>query len=118
MSSKRIVRLGLVRTAPVSLFRSGSITIVLAVVLWTAAGCGSSRHLVGKWQMSGAPVIWEFFSNGAVQIGDSKGKYRLDRDHLKIEQGFATSVYQMEFVGDHMILRGSGNSKLEFTKVK
>lgn len=87
-------------------------------MLWTAASCGSSRNLVGKWQMSGTSVVWEFFSNGAVQIGDSKGRYRLDGDRVKIEQGFATSVYQMEFAGDNLILRGSGNSRLEFTKVK
>jgi hypothetical protein len=94
--------------------------IALTVVLWVLAACGNSHDIVGKWRMSAdsSNVVWEFFDNGSVQIGDSKGRYRLDRDRLKIEQGFATSVYQMEFSGDRLILRDTHNSKLEFTRIK
>ena len=94
--------------------------IALTVALCVLAACGSSHDIVGKWRMSGDSnnVVWEFFDNGSAQIGDSKGRYRLDRDRLKIEQGFATSVYQMEFSGERLILRDTHNSKLEFTKVK
>jgi hypothetical protein len=103
-----------------SLHKSASVTIALTVVLYTLGGCGSSRDIVGKWRMSGDSnaIVWEFFDNGSVQIGESKGRYRLDRDRLKIEQGFATSLYQMEFSDDRLILRDTNNSKLEFTRVK
>ena len=94
--------------------------VALALALCVLACCGSSNNIIGKWRMSGDSnnVVWEFFDNGAAQIGDSKGRYLLDRDRLKIEQGFATSVYQMEFSRDRLILRDTHNSKLEFTKVK
>ena len=103
-----------------SLQKSAAVTIALTVALCALNGCGDSHGIVGKWRMSGDSnaVVWEFFDNGAAQIGDSKGRYRLDRDRLKIEQGFATSVYQMEFSGDRLILRDTHNSKLEFTKEK
>lgn len=102
------------------LYKSVSVTIALAVVLCALAGCGSSRNIVGKWRMAGDSdaIVWEFFDNGSVQIGESKSRYRLDRDRLKIEQGFATSIYQIEFSGDRLILKDTRNSKLEFTKIK
>ena len=113
---------GLRRVMPFnfSLRKSRSLTIALAITLCALAGCGSSHDIVGKWRMSGdsSAIVWEFFNNGSVQLGDSKGRYRLDRDRLKIEQGFATSVYQMEFSGERLILRDTHNSKLEFVKVK
>jgi hypothetical protein len=103
-----------------SLYKSVSAAIALLVVLYTLAGCGNSRDIVGKWRMAGDSnaIVWEFSNNGSVQIGESKGRYRLDRDRLKIEQGFATSIYQMEFSGEHLILRDTNNSKLEFTRIK
>jgi hypothetical protein len=96
------------------------LAIALTVAFCVLAACGSSHDIVGKWRMpvDSNNVVWEFFDNGSIQIGDSKGRYRLDRDRLKIEQGFATSVYQMEFSGDHLILRDTHNSKLEFTRIK
>lgn len=103
-----------------SLRKSASITIALNVALYLLIGCGRSNDIVGKWQMSGDSnaIVWEFSNNGSVQIGESKGRYRLDRDRLKIEQGFATSVYQIEFSGDWLILKDTRNSKLEFTRIK
>jgi hypothetical protein len=100
-----------------SSYKSRSV-IALTVALCLLTGCGNSHDIVGKWRMSGdsSAIVWEFSSNGAVQIGDSKGRYRLDRDRLKIEQGFATSVYQMEFLGERLILRDTHNSKLELQK--
>jgi hypothetical protein len=97
-----------------------AVAIALTVAFCVLAACGSSHDIVGKWRMAGDSnaIVWEFFNNGSVQIGDSKGRYRLDRDRLKIEQGFATSVYQMEFLGDRLILRDTHNSKLEFTRIK
>jgi hypothetical protein len=63
-------------------------------------------------------VVWEFSENGSVLIGDTRGRYLLDRNRIKIETSFATTVYQMEFSGDRMTLREPGGSKLEFTRIK
>jgi hypothetical protein len=86
------------------------------------SGCGGhSRDIVGKWSMSqGAnAVAWEFSKNGSVLIGTTRGRYTLgDNNRVKIETPFATSVYQMEFQGDRMILREPNGPKLEFTKIK
>lgn len=93
--------------------------IVSTIALCAMVGCGGpSRDIVGKWRMSqdANGVVWEFFKNGSVLIGSTRGRYRLDRNRVKIETSFATTVYQMEFSGDRMILREPGGSKLEFTR--
>jgi hypothetical protein len=95
--------------------------IVSTALLCGIAGCGSpSDDIVGKWRMSqdANAVVWEFSKNGSVLIGNTRGRYRLDRNRIKIETSFATTVYQMEFSGDRMTLREPGGSKLEFTRIK
>lgn len=85
------------------------------------AGCGGpSRDVVGKWRLSqeADAMIWEFSKNGAVVIGNTRGKYILDRNRVKIETPFAKTVYQIEFSGDRMILREPNGSKLEFTRIR
>lgn len=94
--------------------------VVLAVLLSAMAGCGSSG-IVGKWKMVGAEnqTVWEFSSNGSVLVGDVRGRYKFgDQNRLKIETPFATSVYQVEILGDRMTLRELGGSKLEFTRIR
>jgi hypothetical protein len=71
--------------------------------------------------MSGASnaVVWEFFGNGVVLVGDVRGKYRFgDQERIKIETPFATGVYQLKISGDRMTLRQPSGSKLEFTRTK
>ena len=94
--------------------------IALAVVLCALAGCGGpARALAGKWRISdSSATVWEFSENGSVLIGSTQGRYILDRDRVKIETPFATSLYQMEFSGDRMTLRPPNGSKLEFTKIR
>ena len=90
------------------------------VFLCVIAGCGGpSRDLVGKWRMSqdANPIVWQFSKNGAVLIGNTRGRYTLDRNRVKIETPFAKTVYQMEFSGDRMILREPDGPKLEFTRI-
>ena len=91
------------------------------VLLCTMAGCGgSSQHVVGKWRMSqdANAMVWEFSKNGALLIGNTRGRYTLDRNRVKIETPFAKTVYQMEFSGDRMILREPNGPKLEFTRIR
>jgi hypothetical protein len=85
------------------------------------AGCGGpSRDIIGKWRMSqdANAIVWEFSENGGVLIGNTRGRYILDRNRIKIETPFARTVYQMEFTGEHMILREPNGPKLYFTRVK
>ena len=98
----------------------------LRIIAWTVllcaiAGCGgSSHHVVGKWRMSqdANATVWEFSNNGALLIGNTRGRYTLDRNRVKIETPFAKTVYQMEFSGDRMILREPDGPKLEFTRMR
>ena len=95
--------------------------IALAVSLCAIVGCGGPSHdIVGKWRMSqdANATVWEFSKNGAVLIGDTRGRYILDRNRIKIETPFARTVYQMEFSGDRMILREPNGPKLDFTRVR
>ena len=94
--------------------------IALAILLCAIAGCGGpSRDIVGKWRTSdGGAMVWEFSKNGSVLIGSTRGRYILDRNRVKIETPFATSLYQVEFSGDRMILREPNGPKLDFTRVK
>ena len=94
--------------------------IALVVLVCAIAGCGNPG-VVGKWRMSGASnaIVWEFFSNGLVVVGNVRGKYTFgDQDRIKIETPYATSVYQLEISGDHMMLQESGGPKLEFARVR
>ena len=64
-------------------------------------------------------ILWEFSENGAVLVGDVRGRYKFgDQKRIKIETPFATTVYQMKISGDQMTLQELGGSKLEFTRVK
>jgi hypothetical protein len=63
-------------------------------------------------------ILWEFSANGAVLVGDVRGRYKFgDQDRIKIETPFATTVYQMKISGDRMTLQELGGSKLEFTRI-
>ena len=83
-------------------------------------GCGNST-IVGKWKMSGSSdaTVWEFSKNGSVLIGSVRGKYSFgDQKRVKIETPFATSVYQLEILGDRMTLRSPGGAMLKFTRIR
>jgi hypothetical protein len=95
-------------------------TIATIVLLFAMTGCGNSS-IVGKWRMMGGSntTLWEFSANGAVLLGDLRGKYEFgDQDRIKIQTPFATTVYQMKISGDRMTLQEPGGSKLEFTRIK
>lgn len=93
--------------------------IASAALLCVIVGC-EHRGIVGKWRMSGSDAtVWEFSSNGAVLVGDARGRYKLgDQDRIKIETPFATTVYQLTISGDQMVLQEPGGTKLEFTRIK
>ena len=89
-------------------------------LVFAIAGCGNST-IVGKWQLIGGSnaILWEFSANGAVLVGDVRGRYKFgDQDRIKIETPFATTVYQLKISGDGMTLQEPGGSKLEFTRIK
>src|SRR5207253_8662207 len=78
--------------------------IIAIVLAFAIAGCGSST-IVGKWRLMGGSnaILWEFSANGAVLIGDVRGRYKFgDQDRIKIETPFATTVYQMTISGERM----------------
>jgi hypothetical protein len=63
-------------------------------------------------------MVWEFSRNGAVQMGNDRGRYTFgSNNRLKVETSFASSVYQLEIVSERMTLRKPDGSKLEFTKI-
>jgi hypothetical protein len=69
--------------------------------------------------MSGAEnqTVWEFSSNGAVLLGEVRGRYKFgDQDRIKIETPFATTVYLVKLSSDQLVLQEPGGSKLEFTR--
>jgi hypothetical protein len=95
-------------------------TIAAIAVLVAITGCGHSS-IVGKWRMIGASnaILWEFSENGAVLVGDVRGRYKFgDQERIKIETPFATTVYQVKISGDRMTLQEPGGSKLEFTRMR
>ena len=101
------------RVRPLRVLASGVVLLVLA-------GCGNSS-IVGKWRMSGAEnqTIWEFSSNGSVQVGDIPGRYKFgDQGRIKIETPFSTAVYLVKISSDQLVLQEPGGSKLEFTRIK
>ena len=64
-------------------------------------------------------TVWEFSSNGALLVGDVRGRYRFgDQDRIKIETPFATTVYQLSISGDEMTLEEPSGGKLEFTRIR
>lgn len=94
-------------------------TIAAIALLFAMTGCGNSS-LVGKWRLIGGSnaILWEFSPNGAVLVGDVRGRYKFGHeDRIKIETPFATMVYQMKISGDRMTLQELGGSKLEFTRI-
>jgi hypothetical protein len=95
----------------------------MTVLLLAMAGCGSSTpQIVGKWQASGGDPkasVWEFSTDNSVLIGKARGKYILsDNNRVKIQTPYGTGMYQMEFWGDHMILKELNGAKLEFDRIK
>jgi hypothetical protein len=99
--------------------RPGLQIIAAITLLFTMAGCGNST-IVGKWRMMGGTnaTLWEFSANGAVLVGDVRGRYKFgDQDRIKIETPFATTVYLMKISGERMTLQEPGGSKLEFTRI-
>jgi hypothetical protein len=94
--------------------------IILAAVILMLAACGNSS-IVGKWRMSGVEnqTIWEFSSNGSVQVGDIPGRYKFgDQDRIKIETPFSTAVYLVKISSDQLVLQEPGGSKLELTRIR
>jgi hypothetical protein len=104
------------------LSKSRLVIIASALLLCAIAGCGSSHNdIVGKWHAAGdaSAMVWEFSKDGSVLMGSTRGRYSFgDRDRVKIQTPFGTSVYQMEFSEDRMILKDPNGSKLEFTRLK
>lgn len=103
--------------------KSGVAAAVLSVVcLSIIAGCGSASHqIVGAWRVGddSTAMVWEFSNDGSVLMGTNRGRYSFgDNNRIKIETSIATSVYQMELVGDKMTLRDPNGSKLVLTRVK
>src|SRR5881397_854546 len=94
---------------------------IIAIALsFAMAGCGNST-IVGKWRLMGGSnaILWEFSANGAVLIGDVRGRYKFgDQGRIKIETPFATTVYQVKLSSDQLVLQELGGSKLEFTRVR
>ena len=91
-----------------------------AVLLFALASCGNSS-IVGKWRMSGSEnqTVWEFSSNGAVLVGEVRGKYKFgDQNRIKIQTPFATTVYLVNVSGDQLELQELGGTKLEFTRIQ
>jgi hypothetical protein len=98
--------------------RPALLIIASAIVLCALTACGRSG-VVGKWRLSGGSdaTMWEFSDNGAVRVGDIRGRYKFgDQDRIKIETPYATAVYQLKISGDRMVLQEPGGSKLEFTR--
>jgi hypothetical protein len=105
-----------------ALNKSSLAVIASALLLWALAGCGSSQdEIVGKWRSVGnsGGMIWEFSKDSSVLMGSTRGKYSFgDRDRVKIQTPFGTSVYQMELSEDHLVLKDPLGSKVEFTRQK
>ena len=103
-------------------FRVPVMILASALLLSALAGCArSDNDLVGKWQAAGdsTPAVWEFSRDGSVLMGSTRGKFTFGNgDRVKIQTPFGTSVYQIEWSGDHMTLKDLTGSKLEFTKQK
>jgi hypothetical protein len=110
--------IGVVRSVSIN----RSIAGCVLVSFWLLTGCGgNARDIVGAWRTSPNPnaMIWEFSNDGSVLMGPNRGRYTFgDNNRIKIETSTATSVYQIELVGDKMTLREPSGSKLVLTRVK
>jgi hypothetical protein len=98
------------------------IALSLLVFFCLITGCGgNARNIVGAWRSStdANAMVWEFSSDGSVLMGPNRGRYTFgDNNRIKIETSIATSVYQIELVGDKMTLKEPSGSKLVLTRVK
>ena len=105
-----------------ALDKSRLVIVASALLLLAMAGCGSSHNdIVGKWRtaVDSSAMVWEFSKDGSVLMGSTRGRYSFgDRDRVKIQTPFGTSVYQMELSEDHLVLKDPNGSKLEFTRLK
>jgi hypothetical protein len=110
--------IGVVRSVSINRF----ITACVLVSFCLITGCGgNARGIVGAWRTSPDPnaMIWEFSNDGSVLMGSNRGRYTFgDNNRIKIETSIATSVYQIELVGDKMTLKEPSGSKLVLTRVK
>ncbi len=100
-----------------------SMRIICALVLSAIlAACGGAENrIVGKWKKGGdgGGEVWEFSSNNAVDMGGRKGKYTFgDQGRVKVQTQFATFVYQLELMGDRMVLTEPNGTKIELERVK
>jgi hypothetical protein len=93
---------------------------LMAILLCALPSCSGHRDIVGKWRSADAnAIVWEFAPNGTVLIGVDQGRYSFgDQNRVKIQTRFSSSVYQMEFSGDKLILRSPKGSNLELTRIK
>jgi len=94
--------------------------IALLILLNFLAGCGGpKRDIVGKWRTTGDPgsaMVWEFGTDGSVQMGSIRARYSFDGERMKIQTSAGSSIYQFALAGDQMTLRGPGGNKLEFNR--
>jgi hypothetical protein len=111
--------IGVVRSLSSHRFIAACVLVSFCLLI---TGCGgNARNIVGTWRTSTDPnaMVWEFSSDGSVLMGTSRGRYTFgDNNRIKIETSIATSVYQMELVGDKMTLKEPNGSKLVLTRAK
>jgi hypothetical protein len=96
--------------------------VVCCLAFCLISGCESkSRQIVGNWRTGADPsgMVWEFSSDGSVMMGTNRGRYSFgDNNRIKIQTSVATSVYQIELLGDKMTLTEPNGSQLHFTRIK
>ena len=102
--------------------KSHFVMMAAALLLGAMIGCGGAHtDIIGKWRVGGDAnaMVWEFSQDRSVQMGSTRGKYSFgDRDRIKIQTPFGTSVYQLELSGDQMVLKDPKGSRLVFARVK
>jgi hypothetical protein len=101
--------------------RLPAMILTSALLLCAMVGCESSQNdIIGKWRSGdSSAMVWEFAKDGSVLMGSTKGRYSFgDRNRVKIETPFGTSIYQLELTDNRMLLTDPTGSKLEFTRMK
>jgi hypothetical protein len=101
--------------------RLPAMIVTSALLLCAMVGCENSQNdIVGKWRSGDSnAMVWEFVKDGSVLMGSTKGRYSFgNRNRVKIETPFGTSVYQLELADNPMLLTDPTGSRLEFTRVK